>query len=140
MSSFTDYLEDALLDMTFGQTAFTSVATIYFAALTTNINDASTSGSISPGVEATGGSYARKSETNNKTLWSNSSGGSIQNDAAVTWVTASGGNWGDIVAVAIADVASGAGDFYCYDDFSAVTINDGDTLEIAIAGMTISLT
>lgn len=133
MSSFSDYLEDEVLDHVFGAATYTAPATLYFAAYTAAPTDAG------GGTEVTGGAYARASQTNNATNYPASSGGSKSNANAITFTTASGANWGTVVAIGIFDASSG-GNLLAWDDFTGVVINDGDTLEIPASNLTISLT
>jgi len=111
MAGKSDYWENRLLDHILGATASTAPATVYVGLLTTAPNDASTSGALSPGVEVTGGSYARVAVTNNATNWPAASAGAKANGTAITF-PAPTANWGVVVAFIIADVASGAGNIF----------------------------
>jgi len=62
MGSFTDFLENELLDHVFGNAAYTSPATLYIGLSTSTITDAG--GNV---TEPVGGSYARVPVTNNAT-------------------------------------------------------------------------
>lgn len=131
MSSFTDYLENAVLDHVFRNTALTSPTTVYAAAFTVAPTD-STSGT----EVANSNAYARKDITMGA-----ASGGTMSNSSAVTFATANGGNWGDIVAIGIMDSQTyGAGNLLAYDGVTTTTINDGDTLQINSGELNISLT
>ncbi len=131
MSSFTDYLENAVLDHVFRNTSLTSPTTVYAAAYTVAPTD-STSGTEVTNANA----YARTAITMGA-----ASLGSMSNSSAVTFPTASGGNWGDIVAIGITDSAThGGGNILAYDGVTTTTINDGDTLQINSGELTISLT
>jgi hypothetical protein len=55
--SFSDYLEDAVLDHVFRNTALTSPTTVYVALYTATPSDAG------GGTEVSGGSYARTAGT-----------------------------------------------------------------------------
>jgi len=128
MSSFSDLLEDDLLDYAFGGTAvgFTP-GTTYLALFTTTPSDAG------GGVEVTGSGYARQSIT-----WGASSGGSKTTTADVAF-TASGGNFGEVSAVGIFDAASN-GNMLAWDGITPATVNDGDTITFSAGGITLTLT
>jgi hypothetical protein len=126
MAGKSDYLENRVLDHFLGGVASTAPATVYVGLLTTAPNDASTSGSLSPGVEVTGGSYARVAVTNNATNWPAASGGAKANGTAITFPAPSA-NWGVVVAFIIADVASGAGNILYWGLVTPnKTVNNGD--------------
>jgi len=127
MSSFTDYLEDKVLDFVFRNQTFTAITTVYMALFTVTPSDAG------GGTEVATGGYARQAIT-----FGASSGGAIANTGLVSF-TASGGNYGDVLAGAIFD-ASTVGNMLAWDGFTTVTINDGDTLEFAIGDIDVTLT
>lgn len=127
MSSFSDFLENELLDHVFRNSAYTQPTTVYAAAYTVAPTDAG------GGTEVTGGSYAREAVT-----FSAASGGAITNSSAVTFTTATA-NWGDVVAIGIFD-ASTAGNLLAWDGVTSTTINSGDTLQINAGDLDISLT
>lgn len=127
MSSFSDYLEDALLNHVFRNTALTSPTTVYLSLYTVAPTDAG------GGTEVTGGGYVRQSIT-----FGAPSAGAISNTGAVSF-TASGANYGDVVAVGIHD-ASTAGNFLAWDGITTATVNDGDTINFAIGAIDVSLT
>jgi hypothetical protein len=57
MSEMSNYLEDALINVTLRNTAYTTPTTVYLALYTTDPTDADT------GTEVSGGSYARQAIT-----------------------------------------------------------------------------
>lgn len=126
MSDFSDYLENAVLDHVFRNTAYTPVATVYLALFTTAPTDAG------GGTEVSGSGYARQA-----TAFGAASGGTMSNTGAEAF-TASGGNFGTIVAVGIYD-ASTAGNLLAWKTITSVAINDGDTLNFPIGDIDISL-
>ena len=126
MSSFSDYLENALLDHVFRNTALTSPTNVYVALYTVAPTDAG------GGTEVSGSGYARQAIT-----FGAASGGSITNTTVVS-STASGGNFGNIVAVGIFDAIT-AGNLLAWDAVTSTTINDGDTFRIEIGNHTITL-
>ncbi len=127
MSSFSDYSEDAVLNHLFRNVPLTSPTTVYLALYTVAPTDAG------GGTEVSGGGYARQSIT-----FGAPSGGSISNSAAVSF-TASGANYGTVVAVGIHD-ADTLGNLLAWDDIASTTVNDGDTINFAIGNATITLT
>lgn len=128
MSEFTDYLENKILDHVFKNTAYTAPTTIYLALYTTVCSDSAR------GTEVSGSGYARQA-----VAFGTASGGTISN-TAVEQFTASGGNFGTVVAVGLEDAAT-AGNQLCYDnDFTDTAVNDGQTLEFAIGDIDVSLT
>lgn len=129
--SKSDYLENKLNDHVLGNTSFSTPATVYMAAFTVAPTDAG------GGTEATGGSYARVSITNNTTNWPNSSGGSKSNGTAITFPTASA-SWGSIVAVALFDASSSGNLLYWATLSVNKTIGNGDTLSIPIGGFVVT--
>lgn len=135
MAGFSNYLEDELLDHVFGNAAFTAPTTVYVALADTTITDSTTGTTIS---EPSGGSYARVSVTNNKTNFSASSGGSVQNDTAITFTQATG-SWGTVTDFAIIDAASN-GNILAYGALTASkAVGSGDTVSFAVGDLTITL-
>ena len=129
--SMSDYLEDKILDHVLGGADYARPATVYLALYTAAPTDAG------GGTEVSGGSYARKSVTNNATNFPASSGGSKSTGAAITFVTATA-SWGEIVAFAFFD-ADTAGNMLYWGDLTAnKTIDDGDTAQFASGAITIT--
>src|SRR4051812_12603217 len=83
--SASDYLENKIADLMFGATAFTPPVTYYLALFTTPPNEAGVGG-----VEVTGGGYARKAITNNKTNFSAAAGGVVNNAVDIEFVASTG--------------------------------------------------
>ena len=127
MSSYSDYLENAILNHVFRNSALTSPTNVYLALYTVAPTDAG------GGTEVSGGGYARQAIT-----FGAASGGAISNTAAVQF-TASGANFGTIVAVGIFDALSG-GNLLAWDAISSAVINDGDTIDFAIGDIDITQT
>ena len=117
MADLTTYAKNKLVDV-MRATTWTTF-TPYLALSTTTPTDAGTNF-----TEPTGNGYAREAVT-----FSAPSDGVTANSGEIT-MTASGGNWGDITYAGIYD-ASTAGNLICYAAL-VVTINDGDTLTLAI--------
>jgi hypothetical protein len=127
MSSFSDYLENKVLDHVFGGSAYTAPATLYLALYTVAPTDAG------GGTEVSGGSYARQ------TCAFTVTGNLASNTAAVEWPVATG-TWGTVVAVGIFD-ASSSGNLMAYGNLtSAKTIAAGDVFRIPTGDLDITLT
>ena len=84
MSQASDYLEAALLNHVFRNTAMTSPTTVYLAIYTSNPNDDNS------GTEVSTGGYTRQAIT-----FGAPSGGAITNSSAEAF-TATGASWGSI--------------------------------------------
>jgi hypothetical protein len=99
MGSFSNALEDDLLDHIFGVATYTTEASVQVALSTA---DPTEDGS---GIaEPSGNNYARVTVTNSGTNWETASGGATSNKTAITFNTASG-SWGTITHFAIFDAA-----------------------------------
>lgn len=128
MSSFSDYLENQVLDHVFHDTvSYTKPTDVYLALYTAAPTDAG------GGTEVTGGGYARQVIP----FATQAASGLISNTTAVSF-TASGAPYGTVVAVGIFD-ASTAGNLLAWDAITSATVNDGDTLNFAIGEIDISL-
>lgn len=126
MADFSDFLENELLDHVFRNAAYTPPAGIYLALYTAAPTDAG------GGTQVTGSGYARQAIT-----FGAASGGAIANTGAVSF-TASGGNFGTVLAVGIFD-ASTSGNLLAWKAITSVAINDGDTLTFPIGDIDVTL-
>jgi len=95
----SDYLELKILDHILGGGDYTRPATVYIALYTVTPTDAG------GGTEVSGGSYARKSVTNNATNWPAAAAGAKANGIDVEFVEATA-DWGTVVAFGIFDAAT----------------------------------
>ena len=136
MGSFTDFLEDEVLDHVFGAAAYTAPVTLWVGLSTTTITDAG--GNITQPV---GGSYSRVSVTNNATNFPASSGGAKSNGTAITFAIATG-SWGTCTDFFIADSdTGGSNNILGYGVLTvAKTISSGDIASFAIGDLDLSLT
>jgi len=133
MGAFSTFLKNKLLDQVFGASAYATPSTWYVGLSTANpLADGS-------GIaEPAGGSYARKSGTNNKTTWSVASGGALSNAIAITFEKATAG-WGVITHFFISDAIT-SGNMIGYGQLTASkTINNGETLSFKIGDLDITL-
>lgn len=130
--SFSDYLENELLDHVFNNSAFTGPTTLYVSLFTAAPTDAG------GGTECTGGSYARVAVTANTTNFPVASGGAVANGTTITFPTATA-DWGTCVAFGIHDAAS-AGNLLVWADLTAnKTVSNGDTASFAVGDLDITL-
>jgi|SRR5688572_20019593 len=98
--SKSDFLENALLDHELGGPDYARPANVFLALFTTAPTDSG------GGTEVSGGSYARKSITNNNTNFPAASGGSKNLATSQSFVTPTG-SWGTVVAFGYYDASSG---------------------------------
>lgn len=126
MSSFTNYLENAVLNHVFLNTPLTSPSGVYLGLFTVAPTDAG------GGTEVAGNGYAREAVT-----YGAPSGGTIANTTTASF-TASGGAFGDIVAIGVFDAATGGNMLY-WDTITPATVNDTDTLNFEAGDLQLSL-
>jgi hypothetical protein len=133
----SDYLENELLDHVLGNASFTSPGTSLYVALfhgtaagvLTNLE----AGTLTD--EITLGSYTRT-----QVAFNAAASGSISNNGAVTFPTATGNYDGAVTCIAIMDATS-AGNVLFYGELTvAKTVTTGDTFQIADTNLTVSLT
>lgn len=127
MSAMSDYLENALINATLRNTAYSSAATVYVGLFTTDPTD---DGS---GTEVSGGSYARKAAT-----FGAPSNGASSTSADVTFDQATG-NWGTVTHFGIFDAATSGNLLYHGALTSSKTIETGDVFKIASGNLTVTL-
>jgi hypothetical protein len=127
MSSFTDYLENAVLNYVFRNTGTPTSTSVYLGLFTAAPTDAG------GGTEVSGAGYARQ-----VTVFDAAAAGAITNTAAESF-TASGGAYGTVVAVGIFDAVT-AGNLIAWDDITSAVVGDGTTLNFAIGDIDVSLT
>ena len=132
MASFSDYLENKVLDHLFGKTTFTMPSTVYFELYTAAPSDSG------GGTVVSGGSYARASVSNNDTTFPDAVSGSTSNSVAVSFPNATA-NWGTVVAIGMFDQSTG-GNLLLHETLSSsLAVNSGDTPKVDIGDLTISL-
>ena len=127
MAEFSNYLENALINATLRNTAYTSPTTVYLALYTTDPTDADT------GTEVSGAAYARQSIT-----FGAPSDGVSTNSAAIEFPQA-GGSWGTVAYIGIRD-ASTAGNLLYHSPLTASkTIATGDVFRVAAGSLSVTL-
>lgn len=132
--SFSNYLEDELLDHVFGCNSrnWTPPTNIYVALSTADPLDGGTGL-----AEPSGGAYARMSTA--AADWSVSSGGAVSNVNTITFPQATA-SWGTITHIALFDAAS-VGNMLAHADLNiSKTIDNGDQLRIPAGDLDVTLT
>lgn len=130
--SFSNYLENALLNQIFRGTAYSFPGTLYVGLYTVAPSDAG------GGTEVSGNSYARVAVTANTSNWANSTAGATSNSNAITFPQASG-SWGTVVALGIFD-ASTFGNLLAWADLTtSKLVGNGDTPSFAAGDLDVTL-
>jgi hypothetical protein len=130
MSAKSDYLETALFNHVLRNIAMVSPTTVYAALFTVAPTDAG------GGTEVAGNAYVREPITFGAPVAGPS--GTCSNSVAVNFPTASGGNWGTIVAMGIFDALTNGNLLYYGNLASNKTVSNGDQLSFAIAALTVT--
>lgn len=123
----TTTLANSLIDEVLNGVDFTPPSSLYLALSTTAINNDGTGL-----TEPSGNGYSRPSIS-----FANSSGRTTSNTNAITF-TASGGNWGTIVAAAIVDASTG-GNVLFFNTITPIPVEDGDSFEVETNSVTVGL-
>lgn len=124
--SFSNYLENKVLDHVFGGVAYTAPATLYVGLFTSD------PGETGSGTEVSGGSYARQ------TIAFTVTGAQASNTAAVEFPTATA-SWGTITYAAIYDALSGGNLLASGALTISKTIDSGDVFRIPAGDFDIDL-
>jgi hypothetical protein len=133
VASFSDYLENAVLDHIFGDGTLTITAPTYLALCTTVPTDSSTGSTI---VEANYTGYARKSIA--AADMSAASSGSKTNSNAITFAACTAGS-STIIGWALCD-ASTAGNVLCWGTCTSTVISSTQQpATIAASGLVVTL-
>jgi hypothetical protein len=127
MAEMSNYLENALINVTLRATTFTAPTTVYVALYTTDPTDADT------GTECSGTSYARQAVT-----FGAPSNGASTNSAAVEFPQA-GSSWGTITHIGIRDALTTGNLLYHTPLDASKTIATGDVFRIATASLSVTL-
>lgn len=132
--SFTDFLENELLDHVWGAAAYSAPATLYVGLSTTTPADDGTNITEPSG----GAAYARVAKTNNLTNWPAAVSGLKENGTTVDFPTATGA-WGTVTHFFISDAASGGNILASGALTTPKTIDNGDTASFAVGDIDITL-
>jgi hypothetical protein len=127
MAAMSNYLENALINATLRNTAYSSPATVYVGLFTSDPTDAGT------GTEVSGNSYARKSMT-----FSSPSNGASSNSGAVEFDQATG-NWGTITHFGIYDALTSGNLLYHGQLTASKVIETGDVFKFAASALSVTL-
>jgi hypothetical protein len=127
MAEMSNYLENALINVTLRATSYTTPTTVYVALYTTDPTDADT------GTECSGTSYARQSVT-----FGAPSNGASTNSAAVEFPQA-GSAWGTITHIGIRDALTVGNLLYHTPLDASKTIATGDVFRIATGSLSVTL-
>ena len=135
MGSFTDYLEDALLDHVFGTGEGKSLTYAqpdkFIALCTVAVTDTATGDSI---TEPDSPSYARKPMA----TWDKASGGAVENTNDILFAQATA-SWGTILDFAICDAVT-SGNVLAYGSLTiSKSVASGDTPKFATGDLDITL-
>lgn len=133
MGSFSDYLENELLDHVFKTGAYTAPTNIYVALLTSTPDDADT-GSTFPGeITGTGSLVRIKCNT-----WDAAASGATENSQTITFAQATG-DMGTVTHFALADKTT-LGNALGWGALSASrVISSGDTASFATGDLDVTL-
>jgi len=127
MGSFSDYMENQIINHMLRNQAYTPPSTLYVALYTVTPSDAG------GGTEVSGGSYARQTVT-----FSVASSGSTSNSADITYPQATA-DWGTIVAIGVLDNSTG-GNLIAWGALTAnKTVNNGDQFKIPAGNLTLTV-
>lgn len=126
MTAATNYLETAIFNVVFRNTAFTPPASVYLALFTSTATVADLeAGTTTNEVSTTSTAYARQLIT-----FGAPSNGSASNSSNITFSAATA-SWGTVRYVGICDALT-AGNLLWYAQLSSdITVNTGNTLQFA---------
>jgi hypothetical protein len=127
MSEMSNYLENALINVTLRGTAYTAPTTIYVALFTSDPTDAGS------GTEVSGGSYARTAVT----FAAPSNGASLSN-ADCTFPQATG-SWGTVGWIGLYDASTSGNLLYHTPLDVSKAIDTGDIFKIASGSLSVTL-
>jgi hypothetical protein len=127
MAEISNYLENALINVTLRNTAFTAVSAPYVALFTSDPTDAGS------GTEVSGGSYARAAVT-----FGAPSNGVTTNSADVTFTTATG-SWGTVGWIGIYDASTSGNLLYHTPLDVSKTVTSGDIFKISTGNLSVTL-
>jgi hypothetical protein len=127
MSEMSNYLENALINVTLRATSYTAPTTVYVSLWTSDPTDAGS------GTEVSGGSYARTAVT-----FAAPSNGVTTNNADVTFPTATA-SWGTVGWIGINDALTSGNLLYHSPLDTAKTIDSGDIFKITTGNLSVTL-
>ena len=123
----SNYLENALINVTLRATAYTAPTTVYVALFTSDPTDAGT------GTEVSGGAYARTAVT-----FAAPSNGVTTNSADVTFPTCTLA-WGIVTHIGIYDALTSGNLLYHTPLDASKTVDTGDIFKISSGSLSVTL-
>lgn len=130
--SYSDYLENKMLDHLFGGVSYPPLPTLYIALFTTAPSD------LGGGIEVSAADYQRLAVDNNLTNWPAAVSGAKSNGTQFLFPVATN-PWGTVVAFAIFDSISGGNMLGWADTIEDKIINIGDQASFEIGEIDITL-
>lgn len=127
MAAISNYLENALINATLRNTAYTSASSVYVALFTSDPTDAGS------GTEVSGGSYVRQAAA-----FGAPSNGASTTTADIQFPQATG-DWGTVSHFGIYDASSSGNLLYHGALTASKTIETGDVFKIASGSLTVTL-
>jgi hypothetical protein len=127
MSELSNYLENALINVTLRATSYTAPTTVYVALFTTDPTDAAT------GTEVSGGAYARTAVT-----FAAPSNGVTTNSADVTFPTCTLA-WGIVTHIGIYDALTSGNLLYHTPLDASKTVDAADIFKISSGSLSVTL-
>jgi hypothetical protein len=127
MAEISNFLENAIINATLRNTAYTSPAAVYVGLYTSDPGEGNT------GTEVSGGSYARTAVT-----FGSPSNGVSTNSASVTFPTATG-TWGTVTHVGILDATTSGNLLYYTALDASKSIASGDVFTISTGNLSVTL-
>ena len=124
----SNYLENALINVTLRATSYTAPTTVYVALYTADPTDADITAN-----EVTGGSYARTSVT-----FAAPSNGVTTNSSDVTFPTCTAA-WGTVTHIGICDALTTGNLLYHSPLDTSKTIDSGDIFKISTGNLSVTL-
>lgn len=137
MGSFSNYLENEVLDHVFKTGSYTVPTNIYIGLSLSTFAGATADAYTGTTVigEVSGGAYVRKKCN----TWDAASGGAIENSQVVTFAQATA-DWGTVKTWFAADKTT-LGNILCWGSLSTgKAVSSGDTLKFATGDIDVSLT
>jgi len=129
MSEMSNYLENALINVTLRATTYTAPATVYVSLWTSDPTDAGSGTEVS----TSGTSYARTAVT-----FAAPSNGVTTNSADVTFPTATA-SWGTVGWIGINDALTTGNLLYHTPLDTSKTIDSGDIFKISTGNLSVTL-
>ena len=136
MTAMSNYMENKLIDHICRDTAWAQESGLYVGLVGKYVAADLEAGTITQ--EISGNAYARVSVKGDSNWSAGGTNGLTDNDNAIEFVTAAGGDWGHVSGLFLSN-ASTAGDVILYGALTAVKlVEDGDQFVIAAGDLDIT--